>query len=85
MAEPVAEQISVRLNAEQKAILDEHQARYPALSRAGLFVQLLYESHWLHEAGNNKSARLMRIEANSNVAIEMLQIVIDQLGGNADV
>lgn len=78
MAEPVAEQLSVRLNAEQKAMLDQCHERYPALSRSGLFLQLLYEWTWLHEAGNNKSARLERIENNTNRIIEML-------GGKNDV
>lgn len=81
MAEPVAEQLSIRLNPEQKAMLDQCHARYPALSRSGLFLQLLYEWTWLHEAGNNKSARLERIEENSKRIITMLE----QLRSDADV
>jgi hypothetical protein len=81
MAERVVEQISVRLNAEQKALLDKCHERYPALSRAGLFVQLLYEWQWLHEAGNNKSARLERIEENTKKIITILK----QPKGTGDV
>ena len=58
----VAEQVSVRLNDEQKQMLDNCQSSYPAMSRSGLFLQLLYEWTWSREAGNSKSARLERIE-----------------------
>lgn len=59
----VAEQVSVRLDANQKEIFDRLQAKYPATPRGGLFLQLLYEWDWAQEAGNNKGARLERIEA----------------------
>ncbi len=62
MAE-IVEQVSVRLDAEQKEILDRLQASYPAMSRNGLFIQLLFEWHWNKERGDGKAARLERIEA----------------------
>jgi hypothetical protein len=39
----IAEQVSVRLNDEQKQWLDECQKRYPATPRGGLLIQVLYE------------------------------------------
>lgn len=60
----IVEQVSVRLDEEQKEILDRLQASYPAMSRNGLFLQLLYEWHWNKERGDGKAARLERIEAD---------------------
>lgn len=89
MSETIAEQVSVRLNDEQKQILDEVQKSYPALSRGGLFLQLLHEWDWAHQDGNGKSAKLSRIEAqveqlNARVtAIEQTLIeVLKLLRGN---
>lgn len=63
MSDTIVEQVSVRLNEEQKRILDQVQKSYPALSRGGLFLQLLHEWDWMHKDGNGKSAKLSRIEA----------------------
>lgn len=64
MAEIVSEQVSVRLNDEEKQMLDAYQKKHPALSRAGCFVQMLYETTWQAEE-NGKTARLKRIEENA--------------------
>lgn len=66
MSDAISEQVSVRLNEQQKQILDHVQESYPALSRGGLFLQLLHEWDWAHRDGNGKSARLIRIEAEVN-------------------
>lgn len=58
----IVEQVSVRLNAKQKAMLDKLQEDFPAMPRGGLFLQLLYESHKDSESENGKNARLERIE-----------------------
>lgn len=69
----IVEQVSVRLNGEQKGLLDQLQKSFPAMPRGGLFLQLLYENHWNREAGNNKNARLERIEKELAEVKEMVR------------
>lgn len=83
MAETV-EQVSVRLDAEQRVILDRLQASYPAMSRNGLFIQLLYEWHWNKERGDGKAARLERIEAELAELKEMVYKIHERIVGTPD-
>lgn len=83
MAETV-EQVSVRLDAEQRAILDRLQAAYPAMSRNGLFLQLLHEWCWNKERGDGKTARLERIEAELAELKEMVYRIHGRIVGAPD-
>jgi hypothetical protein len=78
MAEIVSEQVSVRLNDEEKQMLDAYQKKRPALSRAGCFIQMLYETTWQAEE-NGKTARLTRIEATLAEHGALLRLLCDKL------
>ena len=78
MAEIVAEQISVRLNDEQKQLLDDFHKKRPALSRAGCLVQMIYEMAWQAEE-NSKMARLKRIEETLSEHGALLRLLCDKL------
>ncbi len=73
-AEVVAEQVSVRLNEAQKQMLEAYNEKYPALSRAGCFVQMLYEVN-----SETEKQRFDRIEATLQEHGTLLRLLCGKL------
>ena len=83
MADILAEQITIRLNEKEKALLDAYQATRPALARSGCFIQMLHEVTWQAEE-NSKTSRLDRIERTQIEHGALLRLLCDKLSVDVD-